>query len=1188
MGARVSLLVDALIDAKVQNQVEEQKSLLLRLDKATQSVENRHIFVEERGLKICCELVTSTNFDVATYAIRVVGNVARSVEYVPKITADMSFGDVIIQLKVYPPAFCYDALNTIALIAITESTQKSLLELGLFAPLVKLIEDEDTTMKLKACDVFVKLCENLAVARIIVSRDTLDTFIQLTNHVDNRMKRSAIAVLANLCKAEDLKALLVKRGVILQFFLLYEECSDTAVRREAMRGAKCFFDIFTSPGNLRLLKPDDIKSVSYQLQMKFPAVLGKKTMEFDFKVMNRMSIASVLNEVQNIIAISLDVERAVLWIHDPKEQVLWTFNPKVHQDMEKDVTEEALIKLSDRKGIVADVFQGGKKETFNNLSIESRHDHHYDRECDFVSLNSLIQVIIDNRTKEYIGCLQILNKVTSVRPTTTEEDDTDKQVSFNGIEQEKPVEKEGDKEIFTSNDYKLVDTCCKRIAPLIPSVVNKHRILLRNQKLLLLKDKSENPLIVDISALANCDVRTVIKTFMASARVAVNCHKSTFYLHSPQQGLLWGVLEDGVTDFKISVNQGIAGRVARDGKLQVIRDCYIHPDFDRSMDDKTGFRTKDMLCAPIKSFRGATSDEVGGRRGATSKVIGVLQLINKKTGNFNKNDIQRIEDLRSLMITVLDSKMKELEIELNERRSSSTDAITILIRAIQDPNWEVGLEAIQAMSRVCASELNHTSIIQRGGVEVLVGAAIHKNIIKAVIDSAIEIVTPRAPTLIVESEEIIRRTALAALATMAANEKVRQSLVERGCLQLFMSFCTAPIFSNRYEAAKGLANLASAHGAHEPLCAPSFLQMLETMINPEEPDMMIQVSRLIAQLSSFRHNLDHLYNYGAWDIIWRILFTIFPGNEKSVPLRDSFVFAVEASALLCGQAEIRSQYLNEMTMRKQLDKFWDLNDDRIQCQVLRHFVYILEDKSTHTLFFETGGLDWFDKAIDQYHKSGPKFQKLVIASSEAWVELAKNDNSVLPLLEWGILSHMKRFSEINHIDLLYFLARLCQLIAREDSFRARMIDMRFGKVIGVFLRHINEEIRLEGLEAVRRITKKSEIAVNQKKYITTLDTIAGDILDDLIPLITYPTIDAPNLKTALPAFKVLEIMCQNVSARIRIIQAKDMINNLVYIIDEDREQPALPAYKDAARELLLVVNDGSLEGVDAQAQAKKV
>ncbi len=90
-----------------------------------------------------------------------------------------------------------------------------------------------------------------------------------------------------------------------------------------------------------------------------------------------------------------------------------------------------------------------------------------------------------------------------------------------------------------------------------------------------------------------------------------------------------------------------------------------------------------------------------------------------------------------------------------------------------------------------------------------------------------------------------------------------------------------------------------------------------------------------------------------------------------------------------------------------------------------------------------------------------------------------------------------------------------------------MIDMRFGKVIGVFLRHINEEIRLEGLEAVRRITKKSEIAVNQKKYITTLDTIAGDILDDLIPLITYPTIDAPNLKTALPAFKVLEIMCQN-------------------------------------------------------------
>ena len=92
---------------------------------------------------------------------------------------------------------------------------------------------------------------------------------------------------------------------------------------------------------------------------------------------------------------------------------------------------------------------------------------------------------------------------------------------------------------------------------------------------------------------------------MASAKSALQCETASFYLHEPNQGILWGVKDDGVSDFKISTakasslaqflfrnafEQGIAAQTAKDGKVQIIRDCYAHPQFDQSWDRLTGFR----------------------------------------------------------------------------------------------------------------------------------------------------------------------------------------------------------------------------------------------------------------------------------------------------------------------------------------------------------------------------------------------------------------------------------------------------------------------------------------------------------------------------------------------------------------------------------------------------------------------
>lgn len=71
-------------------------------------------------------------------------------------------------------------------------------------------------------------------------------------------------------------------------------------------------------------------------------------------------------------------------------------------------------------------------------------------------------------------------------------------------------------------------------------------------------------------------------------------------------------------EIRIPADQGIAGHVATTGQILNIPDAYAHPLFYRGVDDSTGFRTRNILCFPIKNeSQGASSGGSGkwGERG---------------------------------------------------------------------------------------------------------------------------------------------------------------------------------------------------------------------------------------------------------------------------------------------------------------------------------------------------------------------------------------------------------------------------------------------------------------------------------------------------------------------------------------------------------------------------------------------
>jgi len=80
-----------------------------------------------------------------------------------------------------------------------------------------------------------------------------------------------------------------------------------------------------------------------------------------------------------------------------------------------------------------------------------------------------------------------------------------------------------------------------------------------------------------------------------------------------------------VKTVRLKMGEGIAGWVAKHGKPLLIPDVTKDKRFQSRVDTKSKFETKNMVCVPLK---------------IKGKVLGVIQAMHRKTGTFNKNDLE--------------------------------------------------------------------------------------------------------------------------------------------------------------------------------------------------------------------------------------------------------------------------------------------------------------------------------------------------------------------------------------------------------------------------------------------------------------------------------------------------------------------------------------------------------------------
>ena len=174
--------------------------------------------------------------------------------------------------------------------------------------------------------------------------------------------------------------------------------------------------------------------------------------------------------------------------------------------------------------------------------------------------------------------------------------------------------------VLSKNFLDLVTTRLRKTNLRFQEVAEKSTVTERS-----LSSLSEFLDMSEISTLSE-GIEGLISRVVITASKVMEADRATLFLLDNYTGELWSKVAEGIEhrEIRLPVGHGIAGWVALHGEMLNVCDAYDDERFDDSFDVNTGYRTKNILCGPVKSLHG--------------QVIGVIQVINKYSGDFDDRD----------------------------------------------------------------------------------------------------------------------------------------------------------------------------------------------------------------------------------------------------------------------------------------------------------------------------------------------------------------------------------------------------------------------------------------------------------------------------------------------------------------------------------------------------------------------
>ena len=187
-----------------------------------------------------------------------------------------------------------------------------------------------------------------------------------------------------------------------------------------------------------------------------------------------------------------------------------------------------------------------------------------------------------------------------------------------------------------------------------------------NKKAKQSKQLSSAEVVLDVSQRvareASLDVQ--LRIIVEALKDITESSRGSLFLNDPGTKELYSrVLVGGANrELRFLNNTGIAGWVFSQGVAVVSQDAYSDPRFNRDIDQKTGYKTRNILCAPITTV--------------TGEIIGVSQSLNKKSGDFTDEDLSIMQAITTQASIVLQNTVHRERME--QLRKKESDFLNIV------------------------------------------------------------------------------------------------------------------------------------------------------------------------------------------------------------------------------------------------------------------------------------------------------------------------------------------------------------------------------------------------------------------------------------------------------------------------------------------------------------------------------
>ena len=156
----------------------------------------------------------------------------------------------------------------------------------------------------------------------------------------------------------------------------------------------------------------------------------------------------------------------------------------------------------------------------------------------------------------------------------------------------------------------------------------------------------------------------------------VNGDRGSLFLNDEETNELYSRVAQGelTREIRILNTVGIAGAIFSSKQGEIIHDVYSDKRFNKEVDQETGYKTKNMICSPVKTVDG--------------RIIGVIQVLNKKKGRFTKDNLNFVDAIATqAAVSIQNAQNNEF---FQKKRAQEMEFVSI----VSDVTAEIDLSAL--------------------------------------------------------------------------------------------------------------------------------------------------------------------------------------------------------------------------------------------------------------------------------------------------------------------------------------------------------------------------------------------------------------------------------------------------------------------------------------------------------------